>query len=332
MADRVLVTGGAGYIGSHVTRKLLERGEKVRILDNFLYGDQGLAALFGHPNLEVRSGDICDRAVLEESLKGVCGVIALAALVGDAACELDSDRTLATNYRATETILNACEKSGVRRLVFASSCSVYGAKGSVLLDEESDREAVSLYGRTRILSEDLLGAHRGGLELVVLRLATVCGSSPRMRFDLMVNTMTACATFQGVIRVSGASHWRPHLHVQDAAEGFLRALQEPGLGGEIFNVGADTQNFTIGEIAERVAARVPGTRVEQLSANGDQRSYRVSFAKIRGRLGFEPRFTIDDAIDEVHGACANGQVGDFTHERYHNAKWLNLGRRSRGAA
>lgn len=332
MADRVLVTGGAGYIGAHVTRKLLECGEKVRILDSFVYGDHGLAGLLGHPNLEVRTGDICDRAVLDEALKGVRGVIALAALVGDAACELDADRTLATNYRATETTLSACEKIGVRRLVFASSCSVYGAKGSVLLDEESERQAVSLYGRTRILSEDLLAAHRGDLELVILRLATVCGSSPRMRFDLMVNTMTACAAFRGVIRVSGASHWRPHLHVQDAAEGFIRALQVPGVGGEIFNVGADSQNFTIGEIAERVAARVPGTRVEQISANGDQRSYRVTFAKIRSRLGFQPRFTIDDAIDEVHGVCATGQVGDFTDERYHNAKWLNLNLRSRGAA
>ena len=333
MKDVVLVTGGAGYVGSHLTRKLLARGYRVRILDNFLYGNDGLHDLRVNQNLELIDGDICDERALAAAVAGVRGVIALAALVGDGACDLHPERTMAINYDSTKQTIAACRRAGVKRLVFASSCSVYGANGQALLSEDSHLNPVSLYARTRLMSEELLLRESEDTEVVILRLATVCGVSERMRFDLMVNTMTACAAVQNVIRVSGGDQWRPHLHVQDAAEAFALALEKKDVAGQIFNVGSDDQNFTIGETAEKVAAYLPGVRVEPMVNGSDRRSYRVSFDRIRSVLGFRAQFTVDDAIKEVSSLLLSGQVSDFREERFHNLKWLSAnGYRQQGAA
>jgi len=320
--DVVLVTGGAGYVGSHLVRKLLGRDHRVRVLDCMWYGDHALRPLQANPRLEIVEGDVRDPAVVRRSLKGVRAVVALAALVGDAACDLDPATTWAVNVDATRTLIKACRKRGVGRLVFASSCSVYGANGSELLRENGHLNPVSLYARTRIASEEILAEERGDVETVILRLSTVCGVSERMRFDLLVNTLTACATMQGKIRVFGGSQWRPNIHVQDAAEAFLRAVEAPSdlAANDIFNVGREEQNFQVAEVARKVAEHVPGTLVEECGEIHDARSYRVSFAHIRERLGFYPRRTVDDAIDEIHMVLRG--VGDFADEVYHNAKHL----------
>lgn len=331
MGDLVLVTGGAGYVGSHLVRTLLARGHRVRVLDNFVYGARGVEALEAGDGLEVMSGDICDERALARAVSGVRAVVALAAIVGDAACDLDPQRTMAINYESTRQMLAACRAARVARLVFASSCSVYGAKENDILDEASTLNPVSLYARTRIMSEDLLLAQQD-VEVIVLRLATVCGVSPRMRFDLMVNTMTACATTQGAITVSGAAQWRPHLHVQDAAEAFRCAVEAPAAGARVFNVGSDAQNFTVGEIAERVARQVPNTHIAQAPNGHDLRSYRVSFARIARELGFVATRTVDDAIGEVGALLQSGRVTDFRDEQFHNAKWLSVSGRLQGAA
>lgn len=322
--DLVLVTGGAGYVGSHLTRKLLDQGLRVRILDNFLYGDQGLADVRNHPQLEIRCGDICNIRDVTHAVQGVRSVVALAALVGDPACELDPQEALTINFESTRCLLDASRAAGVQRLVFASSCSVYGANGTELLEENSHLNPVSLYARTRIMSEEVLLRERGPVEVIILRLATVCGVSSRMRFDLMVNTITARATVQGRVHISGADQWRPHLHVQDAAAAFACAVQAPSSAaqGSIFNVGHESQNFTIGDIAEKVVQHLPSTIVEYANGNGDRRSYRVSFARVRDQLGFVPRFSVDDAITEVRKAVEPGGVTDYEDEVYHNVKWL----------
>ena len=331
MGDLVLVTGGAGYVGSHLTRKLLARGHRVRVLDNFVYGAHGLEELADHPDLELETGDICDDRALARATKGARAVVALAAIVGDAACDLDPDRTMAINYASTRQMLSACQASKVERLVFASSCSVYGANGDDVIHEGSHLNPVSLYARTRIMSEELLLAQRD-VDVVILRLATVCGVSPRMRFDLMVNTMTACATAQGAIRVSGAKQWRPHLHVQDAAEAFLLGVETPSTREKIFNVGSDEQNYTVGEVAELVAQHYPGTQIEYAPNGHDLRSYRVTFDRIRSTLGFKAGRSVDDAIAEVGGLMSSGRVADFRHDQFHNAKWLSASGRLQGAA
>lgn len=331
MGDLVLVTGGSGYVGSHLTRKLLARGHRVRVLDSYVYGNQGLEAISNDPNLELVQGDICDERALARATKGVRAVVALAAIVGDAACDLDASRTMAINYESTRQMLAACKANKVERLVFASSCSVYGANGTDLLHENSHLNPVSLYARTRIMSEDLL-LDQSAVDVIILRLATVCGVSPRMRFDLMVNTMTACAVAQGAIRVSGAKQWRPHVHCQDAAEAFLCAVEVSKTKEKVFNVGSEKQNYTVGQVAERVAAQVPGTEIEYAPNGHDLRSYRVTFGRIADELGFKPTMSVDDAITEVSKLLASGSIADFRSEVFHNAKWLSANGRLQGAA
>jgi nucleoside-diphosphate-sugar epimerase len=296
-----------------------------------VYGNHGVGEVSDDPNLELMSGDVCAERDLVRAVKGARAVVALAAIVGDAACDLDPERTMAINFESTRRTLAASRDAGVERLVFASSCSVYGANGSEFLHEDSHLNPVSLYARTRIMSEQIL-LEQSDVEVVILRLATVCGVSPRMRFDLMVNTMTACATAQGAIRVTGAKQWRPHVHVQDAAQAFLLAVEAPIGKEKVFNVGSDDQNFTVGDIAERVAQRIPATHIDYAPNGHDLRSYRVAFDRIRSVLGFEPDRTVDDAINEVGELMSSGIVGDFRHDQFHNAKWLSVNGRLQGAA
>jgi len=322
--ETVLVTGGAGYIGSHLVRQLIQSGYRVRVLDKFLYGENGIASLRDDPNLDLRYGDICNTRDVAQSVSGVSAVVALAALVGDAACDIDPREAHMTNFESTRIMLDACKEAGVRRLVFASSCSVYGANGNDILTETSALNPVSLYARTRIMSEDVLLNEDGPVEVVILRLSTVCGLSQRMRFDLMVNTITARASVDRRVRVVGASQWRPHIHVQDAAAAFLRAVEAPAAtaAGQIFNVGHESQNFTIGEVADKVVAQLPETNVEYSDDIEDRRSYRVSFDRIRAGLGFEPSMTVDDAIREVRELLDSGAVENYGDEVYHNVKQL----------
>ena len=302
-ARRVLVTGGAGFIGSHLVRMLLDRGYHVRVLDRFDYGRVGIEGL-RHPNLQIIQGDICNSRDLSRAVKNVDGVIALAAIVGDPACNLDPEETINLNYTATKILAETCNLYGVRRLVFASSCSVYGASSQGMLTEESRLNPVSLYARTRVLSENILFDRHGDVEPVVVRLATVFGLSPRMRFDLVVNTLTVRAVAEQRITIFGGNQWRPNVHCRDAARAFIMALEAPAarVAGEIFNLGGDAQNHRISELGELVATIVPGTQLEISGDVQDPRDYRVSFAKIREVLGFEPQYSVADGIREVAAA------------------------------
>ena len=323
-ARRVLVTGGAGFIGSHLVRMLLERGYHVRILDRFDYGWSGIEGL-QHPHLEVMQGDICDSRAVSRAIRDVQGVLALAALVGDPACNLNPEETIDLNYTATKILIEACNLYGVRRLVFASSCSVYGANGDGMLTERSRLNPVSLYARTRVLSENILFDRRGDVEPVALRLATVFGLSPRMRFDLVVNTMTVRAVVDRRISVVGGGQWRPNVHCRDAARAFILALEAPasGVAGEIFNVGGEALNHRIVELAAMVADVVGDVEVTLQADVADPRDYRVSFEKIRRTLGFVPAFTVAQGIAEVAAAVRRNPT--LRHHReplFHNVQAL----------
>lgn len=324
VSRRVLVTGGAGYIGSHVTRILLERGYAVRVLDRFDYGGSGIEGL-DHPQLELVSGDICNTRDVSRAIRDVDGVLALAAIVGDPACNLDPEETADLNYAATKILIEACNFYGVRRLVFASSCSVYGASSDTLLSERSRLSPLSLYARTRVLSENVIFDRRGEVEPVVLRLATVFGVSPRMRFDLVVNTLTARAVVDGKITIFGGNQWRPNVHCRDAARAFVLALEAPAsiVSGEVFNVGGDALNHRIDEIGEMVATVVGNVEVARKADVTDPRDYRVSFQKIRQALGFVPEMSVRAGIEEVaHAVRSDPALRRHWLPVFHNVQAL----------
>lgn len=323
--QRVLVTGGAGFIGSHLTRLLLQRGYRVRVLDRFDYGSAGIDRIKDHPRLEILTGDICNSRDLSQAMRGVDGVLALAAIVGDPACSLDPEETINLNYTATKILTEVSNFYGVRRLVFASSCSVYGASSNALLTEHSRLNPVSLYARTRVLSENIIFDRHGDVEPVVLRLSTVFGLSPRMRFDLVVNTLTARAVIDKKISIFGGNQWRPNVHCRDVARAFVTAFEAPreAVAGEVFNVGGDGLNHRIADLGEMVAQIVGDVEVEQKAEVPDPRDYRVSFAKIRSVLGFEPEFTVAMGIQEVAAAVrASPALQRHQDPRYHNVQAL----------
>ncbi len=320
-----LVTGGAGYIGSHVVKRLLDDGHRVRVLDNFTYGSRGLDAVRHRAGLEIVDGDISSIRDIVSAVKDVDAVVALAAIVGDPACGLDAEETLNLNYESTKVLVEACSFYNVSRLVFASSCSVYGASDETFLSENAPLHPVSLYARTRILSEDVIFSRCGDVVPVVLRLSTVFGQSRRMRYDLVVNTLTARAVVDGRIEIHGGDQWRPFVHCKDAANAFRLALTAPedAVSHQIFNVGSEELNYRISDIGNMVGAAVGNVDVANFDGMADRRNYRVSFAKIRSRLGFKPAYDLERGIAEMVTALrADTSLRDYNRLEYSNVKTL----------
>ena len=319
----VLVTGGAGYIGSVTVGRLLAQGQRVRVLDSLMFGDAALAAHRRSPDLELLVGDVRDAAMLARAVEGVDGILHLAGLVGDPACALDPALTRAVNVESTITLAEAAKAAGVRRLVFASTCSVYGAAGEAWLDESSTTLPVSLYAESNLESEALFAERLAGsgTEPVTLRFATVFGASPRMRFDLVVNLLTARALREGVLEVHGGEQWRPQVHVDDVASALLLALTHPAAAGRTYNVGSDPLNLRIGELAQAIAARFPAAKLTVSEAR-DPRSYRVSFARITGELGFHARHSIGAGVAEIERWIQHESGFDPAAARWSNVRTL----------
>lgn len=320
----VLVIGGGGYIGSALLPKLLDKGYKVRLLDNFVYGEEPIAAYRGHPNLEVIKADFRQVDKIVEALPGIGSVIHLGAIVGDPACALDESMTIEINLMATKMIAEACKGYGIRKFIFASTCSVYGASDEVL-NEKSKLNPVSLYARSKIACEQvLLQLADEDFSPVILRFSTIFGLSGRTRFDLVVNLLTAKAKIEGKITLYGGDQWRPFLHVDDAALSVFRALEAPveQVKNEIFNVGGEHLNYTLGQVADVIKKQVPDAEILELGQDGDRRNYRVDFSKIKQRLGFVPKWTLDEGVAQVVEAIDEGKVTDYQDMRFNNAKFL----------
>lgn len=319
----VLIVGGGGYIGSMVTEKLLARGCNVKVLDNFFYGKQALNPLLPNPRLELIHGDCRNIQDVVRAMTNVGNVIHLAAIVGDPACAEDTANAWQINYAATRMILEVAHGHAVERFVFASSCSVYGASDEVM-DEKSETVPVSLYAEAKLRAERvLLEASSRSFHPTILRFATVFGLAPRPRFDLVVNLLTAKAIQDGVITIFNKGQWRPFIHVSDVAEATVETLAAPieAVNGEIFNVGDDRMNFTLAQIAEKIRAHIPQTRLEYVE-NADRRNYRVSFGKIRDCLGFTAKRSLDDGILEIKRAFERGEIRDYRHPLYSNVSFL----------
>jgi nucleoside-diphosphate-sugar epimerase len=315
----VLVVGGAGYIGPLVIEKLLARGCKVRLLDSLVYGDQAIRGCLAHPRLEFIKGDCRNIQDVVRALAKVRNVIHLAAIVGDPACAEDGENASQINYAATRMMAEIAASSGVERFIFASSCSVYGAS-DVLMDENSETAPISVYAQTKLQSERvLLESGSNSFHPVILRFATVFGLAPRLRFDLVVNLLTAKAIQDGVITIFNEDQWRPFIHVQDVAEAVVQVLFSPleTVSGEIFNVGDDRLNITLAQLAQRIKEQLPQTRVERV-CNSDRRNYRVSFRKIRDRVGFTAQRTVESGIIEIKEAFESGQISNYRLPAYNN--------------
>lgn len=322
-AAPVLVVGGAGYIGSIVVRKLLDRGLRVRLLDKLTYGDSAIAGVLDHPRLEFLHGDCRNIQDVVRAMAGVRDVIHLAAIVGDPACAADDKNAREINYAATRMMLEIGKGHGVERFLFASSCSVYGAS-DLVMDEQSVTVPISLYAETKLNSEKvLLDAKSSTFHPVILRFSTVFGLAPRPRFDLVVNLLTAKAHQEGVITIFNGNQWRPFIHVEDVAEAVCRTLEAPVdlVSGQIFNVGDDRLNYTLSQVAELIRHEFPDTRVEEIE-NNDRRNYRVSFEKIRERIGFTCRRTLEEGIRELRVAFECGAIVNYKDPLYSNLTYV----------
>jgi nucleoside-diphosphate-sugar epimerase len=317
--NQVLVLGGAGYLGSVVVAQLLARGFKVRVLDSFLFGEKSLDAVRANPNCALICGDVRDIGAVVQSMKGCDAVVHLAAIVGDPACDENKQLAVEVNRAATRMLVDVARGCGVRRFIFASSCSVYGAS-EFCLDESSALNPLSVYAQTKVDSENiLLAAKSDSFAPTVLRLGTLFGLSPRMRFDLVVNLFVARAISAGSITLVNEDQWRPFLHVQDAERAMLACLEAPAgvVAGEIFNVGSPNLNLKIEDLGRAVALAIPNTEIVRIE-NGDRRSYRVSFDKFERALGFKCEKTLHSGIEEICEAIRSGAIEDFTTEQFNN--------------
>ena len=321
---KVLVIGGAGYIGSALLPKLLAQGHEVRVLDLCLYGTEPIKDVIGNPNLEIMRADFRQVDVVVQAMAGVDTVYHLGGLVGDPACAWNEDLTIDINLAATRLVAQIAKGNGIRRFIFASTCSVYGASEEVL-DEQSELNPLSLYAKSKVASEEVL--HELADETfapIVVRFATIFGLSGRTRFDLVVNLLTAKAKLDRKITIFGGDQWRPFLHVDDAGAALLRMKDIPlGRNVEIFNVGSSRENYTIDQIGDLINKHVPEAEIVKSGSDGDNRNYQVDFSKIRMMLGFETQWTVEGGINQVIAAIDAGLITDYKLPKYSNLAYLS---------
>ncbi|HIA00352.1 MAG TPA: NAD-dependent epimerase/dehydratase family protein [Myxococcales bacterium] len=322
--NSVLVIGGAGYIGSGLIPRLLERGYNVRILDLLFWGTEPIQKVLSHPRLEIMKADLrqIDRVV--EAVRGMDAVIHLGGIVGDPACSLDESLTIDVNLAATRLIGEVARGEGVQRFLFASTCSVYGS-GDELLSETSPTTPLSLYAKTKLASEKVL-LDMAGVDFapVVFRFGTIFGISGRTRFDLVVNLLTAKAVNEGKITVFGGAQWRPFVHVDDAAKAVFMLLEAPlhKVRGEVFNVGSAAGNLTVQGVAEVIKKQIPAAEIITMGGDTDKRNYKGDFAKIERAIGFKANWTVEDGVRQIESVLRAGEINDYTDARYSNVRFL----------
>ncbi|MFL6302188.1 MAG: NAD-dependent epimerase/dehydratase family protein [Candidatus Sulfotelmatobacter sp.] len=321
---KVIITGGAGYLGSILTALLLAEGHQVRVLDSLAHGGESLLGAWCHPGFEFVRGDIRDRATVKAALSGRDAVVHLAAIVGDPACARNPDLAREVNLDASLQLIEESKQAGVARFIFASTCSNYGRMKDAdrYVDEESELSPVSLYAETKVAVELALLKNRdnNGWSPTPLRFATIYGVSPRMRFDLTVNEFTLEMLTRKHLKVFGEQFWRPYVHVRDAARGIAMVLQSPTakVAGRVFNVGATDQNFQKQQLVELIQPYAPDAVVEFVPKTEDPRDYRVSFSRIAGELGFETSRSVPQGIAEIARLVGERIIGEFDHSRYRN--------------
>lgn len=326
---RVLITGGAGYIGSLLTGTLLSQGQEVIVLDALLFGGDSILPYFSHPAFSFAKVDVAEEDI-SPHLDGVDAVVHLAAIVGFPACQQVGDEaSWQVNTEATKRVFEACERAGVARFIFASTYSNYGiAEDDQPVTEESPLHPQSLYAETKIASEEYLLEQAASARCAPLlfRFATLYGVSPRTRFDLMVNQFVLEAIRDGKLLIYQKHYARSFVHIRDIVRALCLGLEAPEalIRGEIYNVGKNDGNYTKEELVQLIQRYLPDLQVDykELYFDGDMRDIRVSFDKIQERLGFQAQYSLDDGVKELVEAIQLGLIRNPEDERYRNAASL----------
>lgn len=323
---KILVPGGAGYVGSRLIPTLLDSGHEVTVFDLYLYGRDIFEELRGNPRLTEIQGDIRDIPLLKKALVGCDAVIHLACISNDPSFELNPSLGKSINLDCFEPFVIEAQKAGVKRFIYASSSSVYGVKEESNVTEEMSLEPLTDYSRFKAACEEILLKH-GTDEFVctVLRPATVCGYAPRQRLDVVVNILTNLAFHTGKVKVMGGEQMRPNIHVEDMVRCYLHVLEQPAdkVKNKIYNAGYHNHTVNnLGQIVKDVVGKKRPIELEVIPSN-DNRSYHISSAKIEKELGFRSLYTIEDAVQGLVDAFEMGKLPDaMSDDRYYNIKTM----------
>lgn len=324
MNKKVLVTGGAGYIGSVLVRQLLQKGYNVRVLDSLKFGGEALYDVLQNPNFEFVKGDIRNASDVKKAVEGVYAVAHLAAIVGDPACKKFADEAREVNGDASKQVFNIAEEAGVERFVFASTCSNYGkmVDPNSYVVETSELRPVSLYAELKVAFENWLLNDRKDSTMcsTALRFSTVYGFSPRIRFDLTVNEFTRNVSLTGEQEIWGPEFNRPYCHVDDLARAVILTIEAPAdvVKAEVFNVGSTTENYTKRNLMEEIAKIIPNTKAIYVEAADDPRDYRVNSDKIKNALGFTITKRVQDGIKEIYKIMQSNIIDDAHSSKFRN--------------
>jgi nucleoside-diphosphate-sugar epimerase len=324
MIKRVLVTGGAGYIGSVLVRILLDKGYSVRVIDSLKFGGDALFDVAQHPNFEFIKGDIRNDEEVNKALQGMEAVAHLAAIVGDPACSKFSDEAREVNWDASVSLFDKAEKAGIKRFVFASTCSNYGkmADPDSYVNENSELRPVSLYAELKVKFENFILKDRKDTNMcaTALRFSTVYGFSPRIRFDLTVNEFTRNVCLKGEQEIWGPQFNRPYCHVDDLARSVVLALEanEGKVKSNVFNVGDTTENYSKRMLMEEIQKQIPAAKAIYVERTEDPRDYRVNCDKIKSDLGFAITKKVPDGIREIIKLMDSGMITDAYSQKFRN--------------
>ena len=308
--NSILITGGAGYVGSVLVRKLVSLGYDVKVIDSLVFGNDGISSLINEKKIEFFNLDIRETEKISSIIQNIDCVIHLAAIVGEPLCKKIPDAAKQINEFATKNLVNICKNKKVKRFIFASTCSNYGSSQNVV-NESSPVMPLSLYSECKVNSEKfILDQNNDIFETCVLRFATAHGLSPRMRFDLLVQEFIRDAIVDKKISIFGADFWRPLVHVEDMADACISAIDASSqiISGQIYNVGNDKENYTKIKLAEIIKEFITDVEIEIIKSKKDPRNYKVSFEKIENSLNFEPKYTVRDSVIEILNDIQSGKI------------------------